>query len=83
LSPRTGLSFLAYLSGAFPLYEISRHATREKSGPRKAAMPVRGLTVGREDIPVFLRLSADQRGVVASLAGQFKSFPQNMYVTPN
>jgi len=53
LSPRTGLSFLAYLSGAFPLHEISRHATHEKSGPRKAAMQARGLTVDRENTPYF------------------------------
>jgi hypothetical protein len=46
-------------------------------------MQARGLTAEREDNPVFFRPSADQRDVVASLAGQFKSFPQNMYVTPD
>jgi hypothetical protein len=46
-------------------------------------MQAHGLTADSQDKPLFFRLSADQRRAVASLAGQFKSFPQNMYVTAN
>jgi hypothetical protein len=41
------------------------------------------LTVAGEKNRVFLRLPVDARYVAASLAGQIKSFPQNMYVTAN
>jgi hypothetical protein len=54
-----------------------------KTSLRKAAMQLCSLTVDREINPVFFRLSVDARYVAASLAGQFKSFPQNMYVTAN
>jgi hypothetical protein len=74
----SGVSFWRVL-----LHAISRHATRKKSEPRKAAMQAHGLTADSQDKPLFFRLSADQRRAVASLAGQFKSFPQNMYVTAN
>jgi hypothetical protein len=83
LSPRTGLSFLAHLSGSVAAASISRHTACKKSGARKAAMQVRGLTADAEDKPLFFRISADQPRAIAAFAGQFKSFPQNMYVTAN
>jgi hypothetical protein len=46
-------------------------------------MQARGLTADSESKPVFFRLSADQPRGIAAFAGQFKSFPQNMYVTAN
>jgi hypothetical protein len=46
-------------------------------------MQVRGLTADAEDKPLFFRISADQPRAIAAFAGQFKSFPQNMYVTAN
>jgi hypothetical protein len=46
-------------------------------------MQLGSLTVDGEENPVFLRLPVDARDVAASLAGQFKSFPQNMHVTAN
>jgi hypothetical protein len=83
LSPRTGLSFLAHLSGALLPLAISRHTACKKSDLRKAAMQVRGLTADAEDKPLFFRISADQPRAIAAFAGQSKSFPQNMYVTAN
>jgi hypothetical protein len=46
-------------------------------------MQPRGLTADSENKPLFFVLSVDLRHAAASLAGQFKSFPQNMYVTAN
>jgi hypothetical protein len=45
---------------------------------RIAAMPPRGLTVDREEKDTPAALSVDSRAVIRAVAGQGKSFPQNI-----
>jgi hypothetical protein len=61
LSPRTGLSFLAHLSGAFLPHANQPSHRAQKSDLRKAALQAHGLTADSEDKPLFFRLSADRR----------------------
>jgi hypothetical protein len=82
LSPRTGLSFLVHHSARFRVTK-SAVTPRAKNQPCKAAMQLRSLTVDGDGNSVFLRLSVDARYLAALLAGQIKSFPQNMCVTAN
>ena len=55
-----------------------RGSRNSRYDPRNVAMQPCGLTVDSPDNPVFLRLSVNERCVVASLAGQRRSFPQNI-----
>src|SRR6187200_1649127 len=54
-----------------------RGSRNSRYDPRNVAMQPCGLTVDSPDNPVFLRLFVNQRRGVTSLAGQFKTFPQN------
>jgi hypothetical protein len=45
---------------------------------RIAAMSCRGLTVDWEDNRAFTALSVDSQPVIRAIAGQGKSFPQNI-----
>jgi hypothetical protein len=47
--------------------------------PRIAAMSCRGLTVDWEDNPALPALSVDSRSSIRAIAGQGKSFPQNIH----
>jgi tagatose-1,6-bisphosphate aldolase len=56
---------------------VARFAQDEQ---RIAAMSCRGLTVIGRTTGAFAALAVDSRGVIRAIAGQQKSFPQNIRV---
>jgi hypothetical protein len=76
--------------GSFVFARISEHSRLTKSASalricrlRNSAMPVRRLTVDREENPGFLRIAVGTASSKGCVLDNAKSFPQNIPVTSN